>query len=208
MLNDLEQLKEYWKRYIDLELDFFSSKKYISISNLNLNTFSSFFLDLILSLGSEIDILFQFLCRLYGDNNSKAIDGYKKTLIASIPNICDKQTSLYDGINDLQTPFKNINSTTPNWWRIYQELKHSDRNTLSKINGKTIYTNANLENVLLCLSALYILLQLCNEKLNKNKLLLPFSTLFKTGEIGAEFSKCYVRQTINEDGTCNIEIWD
>ena len=77
MINDSEQLKEHWKRYINLELDFLSSKKYLSLCDSNFKTHSTFFLDLILSLGSEIDILFQFICHLYGDDASKTITGYR-----------------------------------------------------------------------------------------------------------------------------------
>ena len=208
MISDYEQLKKYWKSYIDLELDFLSSKKYLRICDSNLKTHSTFFLDLILSLGSEIDILFQFICHLYGDDTSKTITGYKGTLNREIPNICSEQASLYDGISNPQIPFKNLNSSTPDWWLIYQEIKHNDREKDSEVNGNKIYVNANLENVLLCLGALYILLQLCNKKINRKKFLLPFSTLFKTFADGTEFSKCYIRQIDNGDGTCTLDIWD
>lgn len=208
MINDSEQLKEHWKRYMDLELDFLSSKKYLSICDSNLKTHSAFFLDLILSLGSEIDILFQFICHLYGDDSSKTITNYKATLNKELPNICNEQASLYEGISNPQIPFKNLNSSTPDWWRIYQEIKHNNREKNSEVNGNKIYINANLENVLLCLSALYILLQLCNKKINNKKLLLPFSILFKAFAEGTKFSKCYIRQIDNGDGTCTLDIWD
>ena len=208
MIYYTEQLKEHWKRYIDLELDFLSSKKYLSICDSNVKTHSAFFLDLILSLGSEIDILFQFICHLYGDDSAKTITNYKVTLNRELPNICNEQVYLYDGISEPQVPFKNLSSSTPDWWRIYQEIKHNDREENSNVNGNKIYINANLENVLLCLSALYILLQLCNKKINNKKLLLPFSTLFKTFTDETEFSKCYIRQIDNGDGTCILDIRD
>ena len=75
-VNDLK--KDYLRQYCLIEKDFINTIDYVSISNSNYSTFSHTYLKILLSIGSEVDVLKNLISKLLGTEwkkfNSKEPD--------------------------------------------------------------------------------------------------------------------------------------
>ncbi len=175
---------QYWKHYIALEQKFLQTENFVMIEKDNFATFSTEYEFLLQAICSEINVASQRLAREL-DSNSKCknIDDFikltnkhKESLIFELVVL-----ELYDLI---LSPWKDVEinndgkiTNYPKWWVANNQLKHN-RITRKVINGKgsTIknFKNANLENVLNSLAALYTLEMRCINKIEKR-----FSKIFE-----------------------------
>ena len=57
--------KNYINHYLLLEKDFQLTTEYVTLSEDNYNTYSVSYLKLLLTIGSEIDVMLEFLAKLY-----------------------------------------------------------------------------------------------------------------------------------------------
>ena len=159
-MGDLEKqtfLRLYWTQYINLEKEFRNTLHYVSLDPKNYDTFSPSFLKLVLSLGSEVDIISKVLAsdvdaEFKGDN----IIFYCNCITNSLPNFSEVVVKTLNEEIVLE-PWKSWgDNDSPDWWKHYNKIKH-DRTGISP-EGVPYYQYANLKNVLLSLSGLYQLL--------------------------------------------------
>lgn len=150
----------YWNYYIQIEKDFFDTVPYCNIAASNNNSFSVKYLQLHLALCSEIDTI----CKSLGKriNNSLnlsecGISDYIKILNSSYDTFSKETVNLIGYKYRIVQPWKGIDKGhIPNWWNVYNEIKHHRD---SKKNNKNVYEYANQKNVIEALCALYVLIQ-------------------------------------------------
>ena len=144
-----EFLLKYWQYYLRLEEDFMSTIRYISLSQKNKKTFSIEYVKQLLTICSEVDVIFQML------TGKKTINKYLKYLQNDdyYKKILEEKVKVFSSLEYWEiTPYHlSIDEEGRDylsWWRIYNSVKHQ------RINS---YELANLENVLTSLAALYTL---------------------------------------------------
>ena len=136
MENKDEFRKIYIGRYQILEEDFRATTRYVTLDEINnFDTYSNAFLNLLLSIGSEIDVLKDYLAALC-EPNSK--DSANIVIIKNYPNI--KQIELIIEGTIEKNPIKPWNyPKEPDWWTVYNETKHNRTKTIKQCeNDKNI----------------------------------------------------------------------
>ncbi|MDR2025587.1 MAG: hypothetical protein LBQ71_20615 [Hungatella sp.] len=147
----------YWAQYINLEKEFRNTLHYISLDPKNYDTFSPSFLKLILSIGSEIDIVSKVLAaRIDAEFNGENITSYCKSITKHLPHFSKVMVKTLNEKIKLEPWRSWDNNNSPDWWKYYNKIKHN-RTGISR-EGVSYYHYANLKNVLLSLSGLYQLL--------------------------------------------------
>ena len=137
-----------WPFYLTLERDFINTLNYVTFSTDNFATFSVEFERQILSIGSEIDIVWKLLCKeLQPDVRVNNIREYFE-ILSGLDGFLSTQVS-YEIQNYMISPFENwTNESRPGWWTSYNKLKH-DRTT----DGN--FKLGNLGNTFGALAGLY-----------------------------------------------------
>ena len=147
-----EFLNLHWKYYLNLESDFLSTIRFVSLEKENKKTFSIEFIKQYLTICSEINV---FLNKMTGKDyiddyvNFICNDDFYKKIIDEIVvvNLSDWDIKPYSLIIDkMGKKPKDFNKK--NWWKLYNKVKHE------RIE---YYKYANLENVLASLAALYVI---------------------------------------------------
>ena len=145
-----EYIRKIWRYYLRLEEEFYSTLNYFEFSKDNFQTYSKEYDKLLLSIGSEVDIVFKNLCMIVNPEcHVNKIPEYAEIL-------CN-----YEGLTDASvefsyskegyTPFAGWSpDNSPQWWRAYNCIKHDRTNSDNEKKG-------NLENVFLALAGLYVL---------------------------------------------------
>lgn len=173
-----KKLKEYKKEYVMMEDEFMSTEKYVSFEDDNLKTYSEFYKELILKLGSEIDKAVKDLCdfleiieksddilvrKIIEKKNEKnkkhkkyAWDCFKK--IREYPGFFEQPVyvSFSSKLNQVY-PLKEIQNDASNsasWWNNYNVVKHEQQ---------ILCKEGNLENALSLLQVLYLILNIFND---------------------------------------------
>ena len=131
--------KAFIGRYKILEEEFASTFKYVSFEKENKDTYSDYYLNLLLSIGSEIDIIAHYLAKLY----SKKIpvkSGWNtvyKVIEDNHPNIKSLKV-IIEASNLTLTPWNSGIGWNTDWWTVYNEVKHNRtgkvRNSFAKDN--------------------------------------------------------------------------
>lgn len=189
----VEFVEDYWEYYLTLESNFINTFRYVALDKKNKKCYSVEFFGLIQSICSEIDSVMKVLCGLPGNSKSDIANILKYKQILENKNIFlhkDKINIERSNYNKL-IPFKEWKNTAHlNWWKIYTTLKH-DR--LGNIE------DANQYNVLLSLSALYLLEVYLIKTINKNNHIIKESQLFncKAGE-GCFSEEVYLSTTTDK----------
>ena len=151
--------KEYFDYYLELERDFFTTEPYVTIDEDNFNTFSVQYNRIYQSICSEIDCLLKEICRgIVPENNAMRLSAYcaiiqKKFSFFNAETVCFNKSRIV-----LQPWIDWSEGEAPKWWTCYNKVKHH-RLEKDSISEKINYKNANLENVLNALAALYIVEQ-------------------------------------------------
>ncbi len=146
-------LNIYWKYYLNLEEEFLSTIRYVSLDEQNAKTFSIEYIRQYLSICSEIDV---FLNKITSGNNIVDYvnyicndEFYKKIIEEEIVVNSSKWTlEPYKLLIDTDTkmPKNSDNSDEKTWWGLYNKVKHE---------RVDFYIYANLNNVITSLAALY-----------------------------------------------------
>lgn len=148
--------KLYWKQFLMIEKEFRKAMQYVSLSTDNANTYSDFFVKLILQIGSEIDVIAKALCEeITPGSNADTINKYGHELLQIYPEIefvtikCNEITAV---------PWKDWSIGSPTWWKVYNGIKHN-RGNMETYDGitKENFKFANLSNTINALSGLYLL---------------------------------------------------
>lgn len=156
----LEFRNTYWNYYLQLENDFFSYSPYCEIDPCNDNAFSVKYLQLILSVCSEIDSICKTLCKILDENlnlDTAGMYDYMPILNKNYPTLATEKVKILNYKYRDIMPWKSIaRGHIPNWWQCYNEIKHHRD---ERRNGKENYKYANQKNTLEALCALYILVE-------------------------------------------------
>jgi len=124
-------------------------------------------LKILLSIGSEIDIMKKFLAKELDSNFS--CEESHKVILSKDKNFKELEVKLLSD-NTIIKPW--CYAKEPDWWTIYNEVKHNRLEPALKFDSsRKYYQYANLESVLHSLAALYslemysyrIISQKCNE---------------------------------------------
>ena len=145
----IEEFKrEYLRQYCLIEKDFVNTIDYVSISQNNYSTFSPTYLKILLSIGSEIDVLKDFICKAH-NTDMKHLNKLEPDFHLVEVEVRSESIML--------TPW-NTSDSFPVWWTVYNEVKHNRNENADKIDrSKKYYEFANLENVISALAGLYSL---------------------------------------------------
>ena len=170
-----EFLTKVWNYYLMLEKDFMNTFQYVEPSVDNNSAYSKEYNKLLLSIGSEIDVVFKELCKKIENKNSNDVEKYNiinyMNVISNYNNFSN-ENCINLVTREIISPFCDwINRKTPLWWKNYNHLKH-DR--LSNDNIKL----GNYSNVKESLSALYIICRVLY-KTSYSKEPTPKSNLFQ-----------------------------
>lgn len=165
----------YWDYYLDLEEQFLKTKRYVAFDVYNKNTYSAEFLKLMQAVCSEIDVVSKAVSAKLDPTFS--VDRY--TSIQKWGYVLQRQMSqiltaevvfnhdirvipwsnwMYEQYRDKKGALRyrlKGNAKTPSWWTAYNSIKH-ERTTLTQ-SGHENTTKANLNNLIYCFAALYIL---------------------------------------------------
>ncbi|MBR2828031.1 MAG: hypothetical protein IKE70_02215 [Bacilli bacterium] len=159
-MNSKDFILNYWKNYILIEKEFMESINFIEIDKINYKTYSSFYVKILLQIGSEVDIVFKKYCKMKDNNfNGIKMDTYRDFILKK-DSLFINEYSMIINTNIKRYPWKAFgNKKTPNWWKIYNGVKHRRTDKLKIGTTKMeAYKFANLETILDALCGLYQLL--------------------------------------------------
>jgi len=168
-------IRSYWDYYLDLEEDFYKTQKYVAFNELNNNVYSEEYLKLLQANCSEIDVVAKEIASSidpdFKNDNKANIYKWGYSLQQKLPSILSQEVIFnheirihpwdnweYEQFSDKQGALRlrlSKGSKTPSWWTAYNNVKHARTKFSSK--GLQNYTQANLRNVYLSLSALWVL---------------------------------------------------
>ena len=143
----LDKPIHHWNYYLAIEDDMLKTSRYVEISLDNLKTYSVEYTKIILSAASEVDVLLKQIYLSLGFKKKKpnfndyCIAIKEKLITLLTEQLCFEQYAIS------LSPFSEWeNGLEPDWHKAYNNLKH---------NRTVNFKDANLENALLSLSALY-----------------------------------------------------
>lgn len=138
----------HWNYYLAIESELKTLTRFIEFSENNFKTNSIELSKLLMTLGSEIDVILKLICKDIFKEIKGNMKGYLEVLIKELPIILNE--SIYINQYNIELkPFKDCTSeSTPFWWSSYNKVKHHRYDN---------YEKANLENVLYASGALLIL---------------------------------------------------
>lgn len=132
-----------------LENSFLKIIEYVELDNDNYNTYSIQLINFIQACGSELDNCMKEICQCSHEKNV-SMKNYFLFMKSNYPHICKEKVDII-GKNIKLCPFEKWNEDCPSksltWWLAYTDIKH---------NRIKNYKEANLENALNILAAIYI----------------------------------------------------
>ena len=154
-----DYVKLFWRQYKLCEKELINTADYVSISPQNNDTFSNQYQKIFFCVCSELDAVASELC---GEEKTKNFPQRMSLIFNKDKSVKFKRVTTkfpYDTIN--LVPFDNFKEdengqlVSARWWQDYNDLKHNRSGDNG--SGRFNFQNANLENTLLSLAALYIL---------------------------------------------------
>lgn len=140
----------FWKHYLKYEKSLIHMFDYVEFDPANYSTYSTEFMRLLLSIGSEFD---NALRAIYGfqDAERSNISDYAAAVLSRYPNITSQKACVKDRSIALQ-PFAGWTTDRPSqslvFWQAYNDVKHDRIKNFQK---------SSLENVANALAALFII---------------------------------------------------
>jgi hypothetical protein len=149
----------YWQYFVVLEADLATTARYVEWADPNMDCYSIEFARILLSAGSEVDVLCKLLCQKYSLTIKPSnINGYRKAITTKFPNFTGLEIKVprYD-MNLL--PWEDWNrAENPTWWRAYSDVKHERQNN---------FAEENLRNALEEVAGLFVLVSyICYRELH------------------------------------------
>lgn len=147
MLKESPKLSR-WNYFLVLESDLEHLSRYIEFTEDNYKTYSQEMARLLLTAGSEVDVVLKGLCKKNDSRfKGETIDKYRVFLNPKYPKFCKLKVSLPRFGLDI-SPWDNWqDNKTPNWWCDYNLVKH---------NRDEHYNLANLKNTIASLAGLFL----------------------------------------------------
>jgi hypothetical protein len=139
----------HWQYFLALERDFVETTYFVEPVKPNFDTFSVAYARILLSAGSEIDVLCKLICRQISPaSKAEKIDGYRKEIMSRYPRFPFMRILVPRHALVLEPWIAWSEEKTPEWWQLHQKVKH-ERNTY--------YHAANLTNSIHAVAALFCL---------------------------------------------------
>lgn len=148
-MNREKFLLNYWKYYLMLEGKFLTSLNVVMLAPENFNTYSFEFVNQLLTIGSELDVVMKMMSG-FPAADRKTIGDYAPILLRKFPKITSQEVKV-QGLDGPIKPFENFNVQVPGdlkGWQAYNSVKHGRVENIKE---------AKLEYVLNLLACLYIL---------------------------------------------------
>lgn len=143
-------LQNYWNYYLVLENRFINAVIYVALNSDNYNTYSFEFVNLILLIGSELDVTMKYLSGI-SEGDRASIQNYADKILVEYPEILTREIKI-QGMADTCKPFEGWNVDHPAdslvGWNAYNSVKHGRVSNLKE---------AKLINVLNLLACLYVI---------------------------------------------------
>ena len=159
MITKDDLLRRFYEHYSLLESDFVQTKQFVTVSEDNYGTYSTAFLKLLLTLGSEVDVMLKLVADLYEKNHGEEGFGCSKILLKHEKDI--QQIEVFLKKENISVfPWRGGKTQITKWWTAYNEIKHHRYEPailLEENTTKENYQFANLENTLNALAALFTL---------------------------------------------------
>ena len=139
----------YWNYFISIEQDVHELSRYVEFDmTINKNAYSLEMARILMTAASEVDVIAKnFLPE--GAPSRPNIDHYRDALCRFIPSLPGQPVFIHRFGLELKPWESWSEGRTPDWWRAYNDVKH---HRISE------FSSATLENVLMCVSALFLLL--------------------------------------------------
>ena len=152
----------YWQYFVALEEDLAKTSRFVEVDEANMDTFSLEFARLILSVGSEIDILAKVICAQHGlPIPLKNINGYRKAITGRFPGFVKLQVNISRFGLELEPWRCWHDGKNPDWWKAYTDVKH-ERHLKFK--------RATLRNTIECIAGLFVMVcYVCHAELRANE---------------------------------------
>ena len=133
-----------------MENRFINAVNYVALNSDNYNTYSFEFVNLILLIGSELDVVMKYLSCI-PEGTRANIQNYAGDILATYPEIVTREVKI-QGMADTCKPFEGWNVDHPAdylvGWNAYNSVKHGRVSNLKE---------AKLINVLNLLACLYVI---------------------------------------------------
>ena len=139
----------YWQFFVALESDLEATTRYVECCEENYNTYSVAYAQIILSAGSEVDVVSKLLCnQVQPTSKAENINHYREILHSQYKLLHDLKI-LIPRYNLSFTPWDSwVSAKNPDWWTLYNKIKHERHD---------FYKEANLKNALFSVSGLFCL---------------------------------------------------
>ena len=135
-----------------------ATARYVEPTSANMACYSVEFARILLTAGSEVDVLCKVLCQEHQLPVSPVnINGYRAAITARFPGFT-KLEILAPRYGLVRLPWQQWDqNSNPNWWRSYNDVKHERHGH---------FASANLGNALDAMAGLFVLVSyLCEEEL-------------------------------------------
>lgn len=137
----------HWHYFLALESDLEQTSRYVEVIHDNFETYSIEYVGLLLSAGSEIDVVCKLLCeRIDSSRTYRNIDQYRPTITNEFPQLHTMQVLIPRYAITLEPWTEWGGTVNPAWWRSYNNVKH---------RRDDCYNEANLENTLNAIAGLF-----------------------------------------------------
>jgi hypothetical protein len=130
----------HWNYFLSLERDLVPLSRYVEFDSRNFGCFSLEATRILLSAGSEVDVVATLLCKkISAGSTASRIDEYRAEIHTALPQIANFGTTVARFRMDIR-PWDDWNcNKSPFWWTAYNDIKH-ERNAKCD--------DANLRNAL------------------------------------------------------------
>jgi hypothetical protein len=139
----------YWQYFVALEADLAATARFVEPASANMACYSVEFARILLTAGSEIDVLCKVLCQEHRQPvRPTNINGYRAAITGRFPGFT-KLEILVPRYDLVRLPWQEWEQDkNPAWWRSYNDVKHERHGH---------FASANLENALDAVAGLFVL---------------------------------------------------
>jgi hypothetical protein len=140
----------HWNYFLSVEEDLHRLARFIELSADNFETYSIELARILFAASAEVDVVAKQLCgQLRKGCDVSNMNGYRDILWQELPVLAEAHVNIpRHGL--VLKPWENLReSSSPDWWRAYNEVKHERHER---------YRSANLKNTLNSIGGLFLLL--------------------------------------------------
>lgn len=161
----------HWQYFLALERDFIETTYFVEPVKTNFDTFSVAYARILLSAGSEIDVLCKLIChQINPASKAEKIGDYRKEIMSRYPRFPFMRILVPRHALVLEPWIAWSEEKNPEWWQLHQKVKH-ERNAY--------YHAANLTNSIHAVAALFCLVLYYYQPALYERQLQPWAQFFR-----------------------------